>query len=226
MDASDSASPYAGAAQAFDAHFGRTDGIRVVTALMAGFNTLSSMLLSRISTDVERQFGEDSMLMPVSALSGEQSTRREIEVFQAVESAHAVRLGGYLRDDLRYAEWFTQLRLGEGYLDPQVPQRYNLYRNKSPDGRRLLFESLLERTFPEAGRAPVVIYRLFPLAICIATALSFADHRGAEESRKQQLNLLPNLSDCRNCHGRLMENGDECRQCGNPFWKIDWLTAE
>ena len=38
--------------------------------------------------------------------------------------------------------------------------------------------------------------------------------------------LLSIIRDCAECHGSVLENGEQCRNCGNPLWKYDWLTAE
>ncbi|MBI2824840.1 MAG: hypothetical protein HYX69_09155 [Planctomycetia bacterium] len=215
------------AAMAFNLHEGRDDGERIAASLMAGLDTLTNLMLARISTDVEREFGADSMLLPVSAVKGQMNARKEVEIYQAVESADAARAGGYLHGDPEwYVRWLGRLRLGELFEEPGVAARVGVYGAKPPDARRLAFESALGRTLPEAARAPLAMYRLFPPAVWIVTATAFADQPMAEEMRRQQLNLLPNLADCHACRARLMEGGEECRQCGNPFWKLDWVTAE
>jgi len=214
------------AAKAFNAQESRADGAAVTASLIAGLNEIDSLFFDRISRDVEMEFGEDSMLMPVSALSSGKATRKEIAVYQAVEAAAVARAGAMARDEVWFADWMARLRLGPLYDDPLIAQRFMLYRGKSANARRLTFESLLERTYPEAGKAPLVIYRLFPLAIGIVTAVAFGDHVYAGQLRKQQCELLPNLIECRACHGQLLDNGDECRHCGNPIWKFDWLTGD
>ena len=109
------------------------------------------------------------------------------------------------------------------------------YRSGSPtsfdaaspdDAAAELFLACLQRFFPESGHAPLIIYRLFPLAISVATAIAFGQLARAEETRKGQIAWLPGIADCPACHGRLLENGEKCQQCGNPFWKTEWLTAE
>ena len=57
-------------------------------------------------------------------------------------------------------------------------------------------------------------------------AIAFGDHVTAQDARRQQKLLLSSIGDCNECHGRLMENGEKCVQCGNPFWKYAWLTAD
>ena len=213
-------------AQALNAQESRADGAKITASLTAGLNELDSLLFDRVSSDVEIEFGQDSMLVPVSALKSGTATRKEIEVYQAVEAAAQARGVGKVRDESWFAGWLARLRLGDLYDDPLIAQRFTLYRGKSADARRLTFESLLERSYPEAGKAPLLVYRLFPLAIGIVTAVAFGDHDWAQKLRKQQCELMPNLIECRACHGRLLDNGDECRQCGNPLWKFQWLTAE
>ena len=214
------------AAQALNAQESRADGAKITASLMAGLNEFDSLLFDRISSDVEIEFGQDSMLVPVSAVKSGKATRKEIEVYQGVEAAAQARGAGKIRDEAWFADWLARLRLGDLYDDPLVAQRFTLYRGKSADARRLTFESLLERSYPEAGKAPVLVYRLFPLAIGIVTAVAFGDHDMAQKLRKQQCELLPNLIECRACHGHLLDNGDECRHCGNPLWKFQWLTAD
>jgi hypothetical protein len=84
----------------------------------------------------------------------------------------------------------------------------------------------LERSFPEAIQAPLVIYRLLQPAARLATALAFerADH--AQAQRDRQLVVLPSILDCSICHGEVLPSGQTCAICGNPFWKYDLLTAE
>lgn len=214
------------AAQALDAQESRADGARITASLMAGLNEIDSLLFDRVSSDVETEFGEDSMLMPISAIKSGKATRKEIEVYQAVEAAAQARAAGAIRDESWFADWLARLRLGDLYDDPMVAERFAHYRGKHADARRLMFESMLERTYPEAGKAPVLVYRLFPLAIGIVMAVAFGNHALAQKLRNQQCELLPNLVECRACHGHLLENGDECRHCGNPLWKFEWLTAE
>jgi hypothetical protein len=214
------------AAAALSAQESRADGAKITASLMAGLNEIDSLLFDRVSSDVETEFGEDSMLVPVSAIKSGKATRKEIEVYQAIEAAALARSAGAIRDEVWFADWLARLRLGDLYDDPMIAQRFAHYRGKQADARRLMFESMLERTYPEAGKAPVLIYRLFPLAIGIVTSVAFGDHALAQNLRKQQCELLPNLVECRACHGQLLENGDECRHCGNPLWKFEWLTAE
>jgi hypothetical protein len=215
------------AVQEFVAHSQRDDGTQIVAGLMAGLDRLAVLMVDRIATEPEMKFGVDSMIMPRMVVSGHVAAGLEIELFQVVESAAAARNGGYISaSDDWYLRWLAKTRLPERYLEPAVIARLAVYRAKPSDGRRLAFETAIDRALPQAVRAPVVLYRLFPMAIEIATAIAFDDAEGAQAARKRQIEVLANLADCHACHGSLLDNGEECRQCGNPLWKFDWLTAE
>jgi hypothetical protein len=214
------------AAEAFNLHLSRADGAAVAASLADGLDVVCDSFLTRVQFDVERIIGRDSMLMPVSAIQTEERTRREIELYTLVESAVEVRQNAYLaaQDDW-YLRWLGRMRLGDDLDLPGAQQRLASYLPKVPDERRRGFSEVLERTMPEARRAPLIVYRLLPLAVSIATNVAFSDQARAAESRKRQNLLLPAISDCQQCHGHLLENGDRCAECGNPFWKYDWLTA-
>ncbi len=129
-------------------------------------------------------------------------------------------------DDHWFPRWLIAALLPERRAEPAVIARLTVYRAQPPDARRLTLETALERALPQAAHAPLVLFRLFPLAVEISTAIAFGAAADAEAARKRQRDALPNLADCAACRGALLENGDECRQCGNPLWKYDWLTAE
>jgi hypothetical protein len=160
-------------------------------------------------------------------LKSEANTNLEIEIYQTVEAALGIRENHYLMsDDSWMMKWLARLRLAESAESSAVVQRMAFYAERSADDRRRAFLSRLQQVLPEAGRAPLVMFRLFPLAVSIAVTLAFGDHPRAEETRKRQVTWLPSIADCHACHGRLLENGEKCQHCGNPFWKYDWLTAD
>jgi len=213
--------------QAFGAHESRTDGARVVAALQAGLDKLLYLVVDRVATEPETKFGVDSMIMPTAIAKGHLAAHLEIELYQAVESADTAAQKGYVSGGVDwYLPWLLRARLHERFAEPAVAARLGVYRAKSVDARRLAFETALERALPQASHAPLVLYRLLAPAVEIATAIAFGDAAVAQRARKRQLEVLPDLADCHDCHGRLLENGEECRQCGNPLWKSDWLTAE
>jgi hypothetical protein len=215
------------AASQFDLHEQRSDGARVASILADGLSLLRDSFFTRVHGDVERIFGLDSMLSPVSVLKSEASTNTEIEVYLIVESALDARGNRYVStDDTWSIDWLSRLWLGDAGTVPAVVQLLSYYAGKTPDDRRRAFSTRLQHLLPETGHAPLIMYRLFPLAVSIATAIAFGDHSRAEELRKRQITWLPSIADCHACHGRLLENGEKCQQCGNPFWKYDWLTAD
>ncbi|MCC6124903.1 MAG: hypothetical protein IT426_08075 [Pirellulales bacterium] len=77
----------------------------------------------------------------------------------------------------------------------------------------------------EAASAPLVVFRLFPLAVQIVTARAFGDRKTADELRSRQADILPSINDCRHCRGRVLDVGEPCPKCGNPLWTYEWLIA-
>lgn len=209
----------------FEKHEGRTDGGQVVNSLCYGLTMLRNALFTRIHQDVEKNVGRDSMMVPVSMLHGEQTTKEEIEVFQVAASADEARRRAFVRDAAWYAGWLGRLRLGDAGRQPTIQLRWDRYLAMTEEERRVAFSRALERAFPEATRAPLVLYRLFPLAVAIATALAFRDLAEAAELRNRQVSWLPSIRDCHECRGRPLENGEQCPVCGNPVWNYTWLTA-
>jgi hypothetical protein len=176
--------------------------------------------------DVERVLGKDSMVMPISEMKTEKQAKTEIELYQIAVSASLVRDQAYasMKDEW-FLQWLTRLRVGEPHADEKVSRRLSDYVSKTEDERRLAFTDVLARVLPESRRAPLVLFRLLPLAVRIATALAFNDQPTAAETRWQQAVELPAVTDCRTCRGKLLDNGQQCQACGNPLWKYEWLTA-
>ncbi len=227
MNVEERARRRAEAAAEFDRQANRDDGARVTNSLGDGLVVLRDAFFNRVHGNVEKVFGLDSMLLPVAVLKSEANTNLEIEIYQVVEAALDARANRYLGgDDAWFMDWLAQLRLPDSAASPAVAQRMAFYAERSVDDRRRSFLSRLQQVLPEVGRAPLVMFRLFPLAISIAVAIAFGDHPRAEEMRKRQVTWLPSIADCHDCHGRLLENGEKCPRCGNPFWKYDWLTAD
>jgi len=215
------------AVQAFDMHEARSDGARVVGNLLTGLDTLLSLMLDRVAIEPGTKFGVDSMIMPTSFVKGHATASLAIDIFQTVHSFETAHKFHYLRTaDDWYQQWLLAARLPEQCQEPAVIARLASYRARPLDTRRLSFETALERALPQAAQAPLVLYRLFPLAVEVATSLAFEAPADAAAARKRQRDLLPGMTDCHDCRGTLLEPGDECRQCGNPLWKFDWLTAE
>lgn len=215
------------AAAEFDAQLQRGDGTRVANSLADGLSLLCDLCYHRVHYDVERAFGMDSMLLPVSLSKSEAKAKLEIGLFQVVQSSVVVHDRGYVAGNQEwYLTWLARLRLGDDTEAPSISQQLARYAAQNENDRRLSFSQNLERAFPEASRAPLIVYRLLPLAVAVVTAVAFGDHDGASELRTRQQLLLPGIVDCQTCRGTVMENGEKCQQCGNPFWKYNWLTAD
>jgi hypothetical protein len=227
MSAEERAQRRAASAHEFNLHEHRGDGVRIANSLGEGLLTLRDLCFTRVHGDVELTFGNDSMLLPVAVLKGEAETNKEIEVYQISEAAIDARDAGYVKDaDNWLLPWLSRLRLGDSSSSPTIAERMSHYIGRGPDERRLTFSTRLQHLLPEVVHAPLVMFRLFPLAISIVVSIAFGDSARAGQTRQRQMNWLPSIADCHACHGRLLDNGEKCPQCGNPFWKYDWLTAE
>jgi hypothetical protein len=226
MGPNESVQSQAAAAADFDQHEHRGDGARIASSLYDGLNTLRNLFYTRAYSDVVNVFGTDSIMVPVSATQTEAKAKAEIDLYLIVESAAEARSTNLVGDgDDWYLHWLARLRLGEA-AEAAIAPRLLQMAAKGPDERRRSFSVVLERTLPEASRAPLIVYRLLPLAAAIVTSMAFGDANRAAETRKRQRALLPGIGDCQQCRGNLLENGEKCQQCGNPFWKYQWLTAE
>ena len=226
MTPSDLAPKYAEAAKEFNEHEKRDDGLHVAGGVDAGLSLLRESLYRRLHQDVERIVGMDSMLMPVSERRTETATKAEIEIYQIAEShAAAQEFGRLSTQDDCYLRWLARLRLGPAQADATLIGRIARYGSMAADPRRLAFTDVLAKVLPESRRAPLVLFHLFPLSVQIATALAFGDSTTAGKLRQRQMAILPAISDCRQCRGRVLESGEPCRACGNPLWKAEFLSA-
>ena len=99
------------------------------------------------------------------------------------------------------------------------------YAGQSPDQRRLTLSNVLVTILPNARRAPLVLFRLFPMAVQIATVIAFGDNASAARMRANQRDCLPAIEDCGQCRGRVLDNGEQCAVCGNPLWTTKWLMT-
>ncbi len=209
----------------FNAQVPGDRGLRVATSLTAGLNFLRGQMFTRVHNDVERRFGCDSMLAPLSQSGSEAHVKSEIEVFQVAQGFACLREHQLLSGGAWFGDWLAKLRLAEGWDGSQVRRRLSLYGELDADERRLAFSNILERRLPEARLAPLVVYRLFPLAVDLCIVLALDDFLLANEIRHRQATILPILLDCHECHAKPLENGERCMSCGNPLWKFDWLNA-
>lgn len=219
-------SRHAEAVEEFNGHESRTDGASVVGSLTGGLTVLRDSLFVRVCDDVRRVYGMDSMFMPISEDETEERTKTEIELYQIAESAAMVRKHKYIRTDGEwYLQWLARLRVGGAPPDSRPARRFAFYGAKNEEDRRLAFSDVLVRALSDARKAPLVLFRLIPLSIQIVTAQAFDDHSTATELRRRQTSHLPAILDCHGCQAKVLENGERCSGCGNPVWKLDWLTA-
>jgi hypothetical protein len=214
------------AATAFNEREHRSDGAVIVDRLADGLRILRGLLCLRLRADVERNFGLDSMQLPASALETERRMEREIDVYQAAVAAIHACDHDYVRGDAAWcAEWVLRLRRGDFNRSPECRERLARYLSLSRQEQRLLFSDVLVKILPEATRAPLVLFRLFPASIRAATSIAFGDEQGASEVRTQQRAILPSIEDCPNCRAAVLASGEVCPTCSNPLWTYDYLTT-
>lgn len=200
---------------------------KITQSLIGGMNLLRDRVFRRIHSDVEQNVGQDSMLQPVSVEKSEWVAKNEIEACQVSVAALAAASRHYLHcDDKWFVSWLAQLRMGDVISDTKWRRRIRHYLAMSDDELRLEFSRKLENVFPEARHAPLILYRLFPLSVRIVTAVAFGNNMDAAEIRNRQMFWLPAIGDCPECHGRPLDNGEECCVCGNPVWTYQFLCAD
>jgi hypothetical protein len=212
----------------FRQRLGGPNSIDTADSLWRGLTTLKKLLLTRLHNDVEAQFGIDTIRAPSTSNEARREIGNavgEIEIYSAVvvlaEAAHS----GYAKADFSwFCQWLTRLFWGES-PEAVVLERLHAYDQLTDGERRRMFASHVERALPEATSAPLVIYRLYPRTVRIATALAFGDRLRASDIRNEQIAYLPVISDCHECHGAPLDNGEVCSQCGNPLWKLNWMNA-
>ena len=227
MESGDSASRHSQLVEAFNDHEHRRDGAHVVGNLADGLTLLRRLFYTRVHEDVEIEIGRDSMLIPISEHKTEVSAKREIELYQVAESADTVGRHGYVgKEDDWFLNWLVCFRLPEAAAEASLTERLDAYRSADRDQRRLAFTDVLANVLHESRKAPLVLFRLMPLSVEIATSLAFGDAQAASDARKRQMTDLPAIRDCGRCRGEVLKSGEQCPQCGNPLWKFNWLTAD
>jgi len=202
----------------------RADGAAVVDRLAGGMVILRDVLFCRLHEDVERLVGQDSMYVPVSESRSLRRTKAEIELFQIAESAAALKESRSEADADWYAAWLLRFRGGASSVQPDGMVVAG-YLSRSPADRHLAFTDVLAKGFPESRRAPLVLFRLFPLAVQLATSLAWDDRVLADGSRKQQVSEFAAIGDCPQCHGKVLDPVEQCPACGNPLWKSELLMT-
>lgn len=201
----------------------------VVDGLAGGLALLSGLLEQRLHVDLERQFGVDSMVAPMTlSQAGRQLQRAatEIDAYSAVVVEEEVGRGLYVADSGAWVlDWALQLRLGDAAGAVRAAQA-EAYRGLEDRPRRLRFASQLRHAVPESVRMPGVVLKLYALGVRIAAALAFGDAARADQLRAEQIELVPAIGDCPDCRGRVLMNGMSCAHCGNPLWTYAWLRSD
>lgn len=218
---------HAQAAESLSEQCDVSDSQQIVEDLSAMLTHVRSLLAKRVHEDIETRFGVDSMLAPMSLTEEERELHHakvEIETYMIVVCADEISDSGYVDDQEWCIQWLTHLRLGDD-LPAHIPDRIAAYLKRSIEKRRLLFSDILARCLPEAHKAPLVVFRIFPKAVRLAVAMAFHDSTRVAQLRDEQIAFLPAIVDCPQCHGDLLESSDTCRQCGNPLWNLEWLVA-
>jgi hypothetical protein len=226
MNAQDLLSRCSAAAEEFDRHEGRSDGLRIIESISGGLTLLRDSLYARVHADVERRLGMDSMISPLSEEKSERTTKREIEIYQIVVVAGTVHAKGYAADEKWFRDWLSELRIGPVDKNSPAARRMSYYAEKSAEDQRRAFSNILAATQPEASHAPLILLRLVPLASQIVAALAFGKSVDAMQLRHEEIEILPSIRDCCRCRGKLLENGEQCTMCGNPLWTYEWLTTD
>jgi hypothetical protein len=212
------------AAEEFDRHERRSDGLQVITSISGGLTLVRDTFFNRIHSDVEVRVGKDSLLFPISEEKAEQTTKLEIEVYEVAVSAVAAAASNYVADGDWYRDWLARLRLGSIDQDSRAARRIAYYAGKTRDDQRLAFSTVVATVLPEAARSPLILLRLLPLAVEVVTALAFGKSADARQRRHEQTEILPGIADCHRCRGKVLDNGEQCEMCGNPLWNFEWLT--
>jgi hypothetical protein len=212
---------------AFHQHCPQLNAERFVASLTDGLKLLSDLFFERVGHDVEEHGSLDSMLMPAGVSAELRTALRVhtlIDVYSCVEAAAAAPKQIAGEGDDWFELWLLQLRLPTA--DSESLREYRaLFEHRDEEHRRRAFASTLERRMPQATRAPLVLYRLYPLAVRVALAVALGDHWSARQLRDEQIKILPFIADCHHCHGHPLDNGETCVHCGNPLWKHQWLSA-
>jgi hypothetical protein len=211
---------------AFHERCPQLDAEHVVTSLNDGLKLLGDLFFDRVGHDVAEHGPLDSMLMPAGALSEVRTALRVhtlLDVYSCVEAASEAASEAISNADGWLEPWLLQLRLGASHAEA-VRDYLALFDHREDSQRRRAFASALERRMPQATEAPLVLYRLYPLAARIAMAVALGDHTRARQLRSEQIRVLPFIADCHHCHGHPLDNGETCDHCGNPLLKLEWLS--
>jgi len=213
------------AAKLFNQEQQRRDGLQVAERLSGDLTTLRESAMKRMIHS-DQEVAKDSMLLPTSQLKSQRLAIEEIEALMIAEATLEVRELGCLKSaDQWFVDWLTALRLELWNPVGDLPQRVSDYLTQPDDERRLAFSNAIIQALPEARHAPLVLFRLLPPAARLVTALCFDNLPAAESIRAGQISTLPAIAYCRQCQGKVLQDGAECLACGNPMWNQECLCA-
>ena len=213
------------AAEEFDRKEHRGDGLQVIESVCGGLTLIRDTFFARVHKDVEIRVGMDSMVSPISEEKTEHTTKEEIEIYQVVVSAAAAEAQAYVTDGGWYRDWLAQLRLGTFDAESRIAGGSLITPASRPTTSGWPSVTFWRRFCPSRAGAPLILLRLLPPAVQIATALAFGKSADALRWRHEQVEILPAIADCHRCHGKLLENGEQCQMCGNPLWTFGWMTS-
>ena len=216
---------HARAAELLQQVAGMQNSAQIVESLSVGLNTVRDLLFRRIHHDVELHFGMDSMRVPLSLDQSEYNAKAEIDIWQIVEAAQFAAKVALVSDPAWTRNWLGDLRLGRSFANRPVQRRIAEYLERDSDEQRRHFAITLEKVYPEAYKAPLVLHQLMPNAIRIVVAVAFGATEEASRQRDHQTFLLPGIRDCQSCRGVVLDNGETCVDCDNPVWNYKWLLA-
>ena len=115
------------AAEEFDHHEHRSDGLQVIESLCGGLTLIRDAVYARVHADVERRMGMDSMIFPLSEEKSERTTKLEIEIYQIVVAAGAAQAKGYVADGKWFRDWLAEFRMGHVDSDSRAARRISYY---------------------------------------------------------------------------------------------------
>ena len=121
MNAQEIVSRCSAAAEEFDRHEHRSDGLQVIESLCGGLTLIRDAVYARVHADVERRMGMDSMIFPLSEEKSERTTKLEIEIYQIVVAAGTAQAKGYVADGKWFRDWLAELRMGQSTATAERP---------------------------------------------------------------------------------------------------------
>src|SRR5687767_5616937 len=111
----------------------RQDAEYIVDSLAAGLSQLADTFFARVYLDVQRAFGQDSMMLRALAKS-ELSGKNEIDLYVVAESAQTAVEHALVKSGAAwYAQWLAAYRLAETAATPAAQKRLSGYADLPSD---------------------------------------------------------------------------------------------